>query len=173
MKKKKYSAKNICIMAVLTAVGIILQYVENRILISPVPGGKLGLANIVTILNIFLFGGKNAMVISLLRALLGTLLSGGMTALPYSVVGTFFSVLGMILAKKYIYPKASIVGLSVIGASLYNFAQILVASLIFYTSYMFSYLPQLLIVAAVSGTVTGVGAKILGDRILKDGGIYE
>ncbi len=173
MKKKKYSAKNICIMAILTAVGIVLQYVENRILISPVPGGKLGLANIVTILNIFLFGGKNAMVISLLRAFLGSLLSGGVTALPYSLLGTFFSVLGMIFAKKYFYPKVSVVGMSVIGATLYNLAQILVASLIFYTVYMFSYLPQLLIVAAVSGAITGMGAKVLGDRILKDGGFYE
>ena len=172
MKSKKYSAKNICIMAVLAAVGIVLQYVENRILISPVPGGKLGLANIVSLINIFLFGGKNAMVISLLRAFLGTLLSGGVTALPYSVTGTLFSVLGMVLAKKYLYPKAGMVGLSVIGAALYNIAQIVVASLIFYTGYMFSYLPQLLIVSVVSGTVTGIGAKILGDRILKYGGFY-
>jgi len=165
--KKLYTAKNMVIMAVFAAIGIILQIIENRIFISPVPGGKLGLSNIVSIINIFMFGGRNALVISLVRAFLGTLLSGGVTAIPYSIAGTFFSVVAMAIIKKYFYPTVSMIGISVVGAAFYNFAQILVASIIFSSGYMFSYLSQLLIVAAVSGTVTGIGAQILGKRLLE------
>ena len=77
MKKRRYTPRDIGIMAVFVSLGIILQYVERFIMITPVPGGKLGLSNIVSILNIFLFGGQNALTVSLIRAFLGTVLTSG------------------------------------------------------------------------------------------------
>ncbi len=167
--KKTFTPKNIGIMALFVSIGIILQYVESRILISPVPGGKLGLSNIVTIINIFIFGGGNAVIISILRAFLGTFLTGGVTALPYSIVGAFFATLTMCFVKKYLYPKVSMVGMSILGACAHNIAQLAVASIVFGSVYLFSYLPMLFVVALVSGTVTGVGAQIFGKRILSIG----
>ena len=167
--KMKYKPKELGIMALFISIGIILQYVENYIMISPVPGGKLGLSNIISIINIFMFGGANAMVISLVRAFLGTLITGGVTALPYSISGAFISTLVMSLLRKYCYPRLSMIGMSVIGASLHNVAQICVASLVMSSFYIFSYLPFLLIIAVISGMITGYSAQVFGNRILKTG----
>ncbi len=152
-------------MAMFVSVGLVLQYVESRIIITPVPGGKLGLANIVSIINIFVLGGKNAILISVLRSFLGTIISSGVSALPYSLFGTFFSTVSMCLLKKYIFPKVSVVGMSVVGASVHNVVQIIVASVTFSSLYIFSYLPFLLIISLISGTVTGYGAHIFMERI--------
>ena len=167
MKNKKLSTAKIGVMAIFVSVGIVLQYFESRILISPVPGGKLGLCNIVSLLNIFMLGGKNALLVSAIRALLGTLIAGGVSALPYSLSGAVISTVGMICVKKFFYPHVSMVGMSVIGASLHNLSQICVASLTFSSGYIFSYLPLLLVVAVISGTLTGYSAQIFGNRVLK------
>ncbi len=169
--KNRYTPRQIGIMAIFVAIGIMLQYVENRILITPVPGGKLGLSNIVSIVNIFVFGGKNAMVVSLLRAFIGTILTAGASALPYSLIGAFISTLAMCLMKKFFYPKVSMVGISVIGAAFHNFSQICVAAFMLSSVYIFSYLPILLLVSTISGVVTGYGAQVLGNRVLKKGDI--
>lgn len=167
--KSRYNTKDLGIMALFVSIGIILQYVENLILISPVPGGKLGLSNIVSIINIFMFGGGNAMVISLIRAFLGTVISGGISALPYSMTGAFFSTLFMCILKKYGFPKISMIGISVVSACMHNFAQICVAAVIMSSHFIFSYIPVLLIVGVISGTVTGYAAQIFGNRVLRLG----
>ena len=167
MNKKIYTPRNLGIMSIFVSLGIILQYVENTILFTPVPGGKLGLSNIVSVINIFLFGGQNALIVSVLRAFLGTMLMGGISALPYSLAGAFVSTLAMWGAKKYFYPKLSMVGISVIGACLHNVSQIFVASIVFSSGYVFSYTPVLLVVGVICGVVTGVAAHIFGNRFLK------
>ncbi len=167
--KKRYTSKNIIIMSIFVAIGIILQYIESKILISPVPGGKLGLCNIVSIINIFMFGGKNAIMISLIRSFLGAFLTGGAMALPYSITGALFSTAVMSVIKKYLYPKVSMIGISITGAAVHNIMQICVAAVILTSGYIFSYLPFLLVVAVASGAVTGYAAQIFGNRILKYG----
>lgn len=167
--KKRFTSKNIGIMALFASMGIVLQYAESKILIGPVPGGKLGLPNVITIINIFVFGSGNALTISLLRAFLGTVLTGGITALPYSLSGAFFSTTVMCVVKKYFYPKVSMVGMSVLGACVHNLSQIAVAAVVLGSGYIFSYLPMLLIVAIISGTATGAGAQIFGKRVLNIG----
>lgn len=167
--KKRYTSKKLIIMSMFVAIGIVLQYIESRVLISPVPGGKLGLCNIVTIINIFMFGGKNAVMISLIRAFLGTFLTGGAMALPYSVSGAFFSAVIMAIIKRYLYPKVSMIGISISGAAVHNLLQTCVAAVMLTSGYIFSYLPFLLVVATVSGAVTGYAAQVFGNRILKHG----
>ncbi len=169
MKKRKYTPQKLGIMAMFVAIGLVLQYIEGQFMLTSVPGGKLGLCNIVSIINIFLFGGKNALVIALLRASLGTIITSGVTALPYSIAGTFLSVLIMCATKKFLYPTVGMVGISVLGAAAHNTAQVFVAAIILKSGYVFSYTPFLLLVAVVSGTVTGIGAHIIGKRILKYG----
>jgi heptaprenyl diphosphate synthase len=166
--KRIYSNRKIGIMAVFIAIGLVLQYFESRIIITPVPGGKLGLANIVTVINIFLFGGGNATVIAIIRAFLGALVSGGAATVPYSVAGAALSTLAMWIVKKYFYPKVSIIGISIIGAVFHNIAQLLIASAVYVSGYIFSYLPGLLVLALVSGTVTGYAALIFAKRALKE-----
>ena len=167
--KRRYTSKKLIIMSIFVAIGIVLQYIENKVLISPVPGGKLGLCNIVSIINVFMFGGKNAIMISLIRAFLGTFITGGAMALPYSMAGAFFSIVAMVVVKKCLYPKVSMIGISIAGAAVHNFMQTCVAAIMLTSGYIFSYLPFLLVVAVISGAVTGYAAQIFGNRILKYG----
>ncbi len=169
MNKSRFTPKKIGIMALFVSVGIMLQYIESRILISPVPGGKLGLSNIVTIINVFMFGSGNSILISLMRAFLGTFITGGVSALPYSMAGAFLSALTLCFVKKAFYPRISMIGMSVLGACAHNLAQILMASIIIGSVHIFSYLPVLLTVAVISGTVTGYCAQVFGNRVFKSG----
>ncbi len=164
----KYTSRQIGLMAVFIAIGLVLQYVENQILITPVPGGKLGLSNIVTIINIFVFGGRNALLIAALRSFLGSIIMGGAISAVYSVSGAVLSTIAMWLMKKYLYPKVSLVGISIAGASIHNITQLFVAVITYKSIYVFSYLPLLLIIALLSGTATGYCASLFAKRILKE-----
>ena len=166
--KKFYTTKKIVIMAVFISVGIVLQYAESRILISQLPAGKLGLANVVSIINIYMFGGHNALLIATLRATLTSLLTSGAAALPYSVAGAFFSTIAMWIIKKYFYPAVSIIGISIVGAATHNVVQLLVAFLQYGSIFVFSYLPGLLVISLFSGFVTGYTAKTFAQRVLKE-----
>lgn len=164
----KYTSQKIGLMAVFIATGLVLQYVENQILVTPVPGGKLGLSNIVTIINIFVFGGRNSILIAALRSFLGSVMMGGVISAIYSVSGAVLSTVFMWLIKNYFYPRVSIVGISVAGAAVHNITQLLVAAVTYKSIYVFSYLPLLMIIALVSGTLTGYCASLFAKRILKE-----
>ena len=168
MNKGMTKTRKLGIMAMFVAAGLVLQYIESRFAAANVPGGKLGLANMVSIINIFMFGGGNALLIASLRAVLGCVLMGGISALPYSFFGAFFSAAAMWGAKKWLYPKISMIGISVIGASVHNISQLFVASAIFSSWYVFSYLPGLLLFAVLSGTVTGYATEVFARRAFKE-----
>ncbi len=164
MNTKMNKTKKIAIMAIFVAIGLVFQYVESYFAPVNIPGGKLGLANMVSIINIFMFGGVNATLIAVLRAMLGCLLFGGVSAIPYSVLGAFFAVLSMWGAKKWLYPKTSMIGISIIGAAVHNISQIIVAVLVFSSWYVLSYLPGLLIIAVICGAATGYLTEIFAKR---------
>ncbi len=166
MKKRIYGVRELCIFALFISLGLVLQYVESFFTVIPVPGGKIGLANIVSIVNIFMFGGGNALVITTIRAFVGAILTGGVSAVPYSVCGAVVSVLLMWVFKKLFYPKMSIIGISVIGAAGHNTAQLCVAGIFFSSGYIFSYLAPMLAVAILGGAVTGYTAKLFMQRYL-------
>ncbi len=156
--------KKISIMAIFVAIGLVFQYIESRFAPVSIPGGKLGLANMVSIINIFMFGGMNATLIAVIRAMLGCLLFGGVSAIPYGVSGALFAVLSMCSAKKWLYPKISMVGISIIGAAVHNISQVFVAVLMFSSWYVLSYLPGLLIIAVVCGAATGYATEVFANR---------
>ncbi len=159
------TTKKLTVLSLFIATGLVLQYLESRIIISTIPGGKLGLANIMAILNIFMFGGGNALAVVSLRSLLGALLFGGAMTVPYSLSGAFFSTLAMWGIKRYLYPKVSLVGMSILGAVVHNLSQLAVAAVFYGTVYVFSYLPVLLAVSVVSGFITGFATHIFKSRM--------
>lgn len=147
-------------MAVFTAIGLVLQIIENALpVFTSVPGGKLGLANVTAILSILLFGWPSAMAISGLRAILGCLLAGGVSALPYSLAGALLSTATMSLAMKKAGKVFSLIGTGIIGAAVHNTAQIFVFSLMAGSGYIWSYLPVLCLLSIFSGGLTGACAE--------------
>jgi heptaprenyl diphosphate synthase len=130
----------------------------------PIPGGKLGLANIATLIALDIFGLPTLMLISVVRASLGAFLSGGLMAVFYSLSGAILSTLVMWpVHRSGVIKRKTITkfGVGVLGAVAHNIGQILVAILLLKSVAILSYLPILLITSAFSGAITGwVSMKI-------------
>jgi heptaprenyl diphosphate synthase len=105
------------------------------------------------------YGWKDALMVSVIRCLIAFFFHGSLVALVLSTSGGIMSVLLMSLLFKW-YPRYfSIKCISICGALMHNIAQITVAMLIVKTSFVFMYLPYLLIVGVISGYGIGVISK--------------
>lgn len=156
-------AKKIAFCAVMIALALALSYVERFIplqLVIPLPGIKLGLANVVTLVALYRLRSRYAFAILIPRCILGAVFGGGITGLLFSLTGGLLALLTMTLAKKT--PLFSVYGVSVLGAAAHNVGQILAAMVLLRSVYVGAYLPWLLIAAIVTGILTGAaGSGIL------------
>lgn len=163
--------KRLTLCAILIALALALSYTERFIplqMVIPLPGVKLGLANIVTLIALYLLGPRDAFAILIPRCIFGAVFGGGITGLLFSLTGGILAMLTMILAKKI--PFFSIYGVSILGAAAHNVGQILAAMLLMNSLYIGAYLSYLLIVALFTGVATGAaGAGVL--RVFKPGHI--
>lgn len=142
--------------AVLTALALALSYTERFIplqLLVPLPGVKLGLANIVTVTALCFLGPRYAFSILTARCILGSLFGGGVTALAFSLTGGLCAMTVMALARKL--PFLSIYGVSLLGAAAHNVGQVLAAMVLLKSLYVAAYLPLLLVVGILTGLLTG------------------
>lgn len=150
--------KKIPYYGLFAALAILMGYVELMIPIPvPIPGVKLGLANVIVILAMYYMDTKGAFFISLIRVLLSGLLFAGMAGLLYSLAGAMLSFLVMALLKKT--GKCSIIGVSLAGGVCHNVGQIMVAAMVVENVRMAYYLPFLLVSGVVTGILIGIVAK--------------
>ena len=155
MKKTKVITQS----AVLIALALALSYTERFIplqLVIPLPGVKLGLANIVTLVALYLLGWKRTLPIVVIRCFLGALF-GSLTGLAFSLTGGLISLAVMALCKKI--PVFSIYGVSILGAAAHNIGQILAAMALMASVYVGAYLPYLLLIAICTGLATGAACS--------------
>ncbi len=158
----KASTKRLTALAVLIATAMILSFVESQIPpIIPMPGVKLGLANIAVIFTLYKLGIWQSVSVSLIRVILSAWLFGNPLALMYSLAGAVFSLALMITLKNAV--KMHTVGVSIAGAVMHNAAQIAVASIVMETAVIIYYLPWLII----SGTVAGIAIGVTGYQLIK------
>lgn len=148
-------------MALLAAVSLGIYVLEAQIP-SPIPvaGIKLGLSNVITVYAVFAFGPWEALAILLVRVLLGSMFTGQMMALAYSLAGGLLSLLAMLLLRKLLTPKQIWVA-SVAGGICHNIGQILVAMAVTSTPSIAVYLPVLILSGLVTGLFTGLCAQYL------------
>ena len=153
--------------AILAALALALSYVEGMFpLPVPLPGFKLGLANIVTLFALYTLGAPSALAILLVRVLLGAMFAGNASALIYSLLGGFAAMAVMIALSRF--PKLSVYGVSVGGAAAHNIGQVAAAMLTLGNAAPLAYLPLLLAVAVFSGALTGlVCSMLLGRRVFR------
>ena len=154
--------KDIALCAVLTALALGLSVMENLIPVTaaiPLPGVKLGLANIVTVFALYELGAAPAVCILIARCLLGALFAGNFSALLYSLLGGVTAMLVMIALKHC--RRLSIYGVSIGGAAGHNVGQIAAAIIALGDTAVVGYLPVLLGVALITGTLTGFIAALL------------
>ena len=155
--------KRLVLLAMLTAVAMILSYVESLLPSVGIPGVKMGLANIAVIFALFRFGWKEAAALSLVRVVLVSLLFGSVGAMLYSLAGAVLSLAVMALLCRI--DRFSTVGISVAGGVAHNAGQILMAMLILQTKQLLGYLPVLAVSGIAGGVLTGLAAALLIRRI--------
>lgn len=157
-------AKQLTQLAMLTGVALIIFIVEMQIPNPfPIPGIKLGLANIITVYALYNYRAGEVMMIVFVRIFLAAVFGGNMMALLYSFAGSVLCLAGMLLLKRIIDEKHIWIA-SVFGAVLHNIGQMTVAVLILGFGVL-AYLPFLLVSGCLAGAFTGGCAQIVIKRI--------
>lgn len=162
----RISTKKIALCGVLTALAMIFSYIESVIPVPiPVPGIKLGVANIAVITILYVLGVKEAIVINLLRIVLTSLLFGNVNSFLFSISGAALSLAIMIIMKKLDF--FSCIGVSVCGGVMHNIGQIIAAVFIMGSEAIVFYLPVLIVSGVFTGVVIGVVSGIVAKHVRK------
>lgn len=163
MRSGKY-IRQITTMGMLVALAMVLGFVETLIPINlGIPGMKLGLANIVVVIALFLFDIKTAVVVSILRIILIAMTFGNISMMFYSIAGASLSLLSMIAISKI--KSFSLISVSIVGGIMHNVGQIICAAFVVRTNGVFTYLPVLMIAGLVSGALIGIVAGLISVRL--------
>ena len=158
-------AKKIAYLSLLTAVALIIFIIELRIPnLAPIPGVKLGLANIVTVYALYHFSPGDTALLLTARILLGAVFAGNISALVYSASGAFLCLVGMSVLRRFIDEKHIYIA-SILGAVLHNIGQTAAAVLMMRTLSVVVYLPFLLVSGCIAGLFTGLCAQVLVNKL--------
>lgn len=157
--------------AVLTALALALSAAEGLApltVLFPLPGLRLGLANLVTVYALCRLSGREALLILTARCLLGALVGGNLMSLAFSLSGGLLA-LG-VMALTLGLPQLSLFGVSIAGAAAHNTGQILAALAVLRSASPLLYLPPLLLCSLVTGAVTGGIGILLVHRLPSSAG---
>lgn len=160
------NTKKLTRCAVLTALALALSVAEGLFpltVLFPLPGLRLGLANLVTLYALATLGGGEALLILLARCLLGALLGGNLSSLAFSLTGGLLA-----FGVEWLFLKwrgLSLFGVGMAGAAAHNTGQILAAVAVMRTPATLFYLPPLLLASALTGAFTGWVTSLLVGRL--------
>ena len=151
MSRKK-AAYDITKTAMMLALALVLSILEAWLLprgILPVPGFKLGLANIAILVTLYSVGKKEALLVAILRSAVVLAIGGNIIGFLFSLLGgmTAWSIMCALCDRS----RVSIFGVSIAGAAGHALGQILVALWVTRTVYVIGYLPYLTLLRAFAG----------------------
>lgn len=159
MKTRRLAA-----LGLLTGVALILFVIEAQIPpIVPIPGIKMGLANIVTVFAVFMLGAKDGCLVLTGRVFLGAVFAGNFSSILYSAAGGLFAILTVIGLKRILREKQIWVA-GCLGAVAHGIGQMLVAVPVSGTPSILIYLPVLVVSGIITGIFTGLCAQVLVNR---------
>ena len=146
-------------VGVLAAVALVLSYIETFIpLPVPVPGIKLGLANIAILIALKLLDVKSAALVATIKVLAAGFLFGNPLMMAYSACGTLLAFVSMAVLSRI--RNLSVVLIAIVGAVLHNVGQLAVASVLLGTQLVWATAPLLIIAACVTGALTGIATQL-------------
>ena len=156
-------AGKIALYGMMTALAFLLSYVETLIPINlGVLGVKLGLANLASIVSLYLLGAGAAAAIALVRIVLVGFTFGNLSMMLYSLAGAAVSLLLMVVFRRLDW--FGVTGVSILGAG-HNIGQLIVAALVVENASLFYYLPVLLAAGTAAGALIGLLGGILVNRL--------
>lgn len=151
-------------LSLLSAIALTIFMVEAQIpALVPVPGVKLGLANIVTVFTVFALGAGEGVAVLAVRIFLGAVFAGNFSTIFYSAAGGTLAILTTIGLKKILKSNQLWVA-GCLGAVAHSVGQMLMAVLLTGTPGLFVYLPVMIAVSILTGCFTGLCAQFLLDR---------
>ena len=151
-------------MALLTAIALTIFMIEAQIpALVPIPGVKLGLANIVTVFAVFTMGSKEGAMILAARIFLGAVFAGNFSTIFYSAAGGACAIL-VTIGLKRILTKNQLWVAGALGAVAHSMGQMAVAVAMTGTPGLLVYLPVMILCGIVTGLFTGLCAQFLVKR---------
>lgn len=162
--------RRIAVCGLLTAVALVLSLVERMFPLSavvPIPGIKLGLANVATLFALVRLGRRDAFAILLVRVTLASVFMGSVTSFLFALFGGLLALLTMALLLPGRDRWFSLIGISIAGAAAHNIGQIGAAMLVLRSVYVAAYLPLLLLSALVMGVTTGIVSRVTIEHLEK------
>ena len=158
------STKKMTTITMLIAISIIFHMVESMIPVPvPIPGFRLGLANIVGLIALYLFDAKTMFTINVMRVVLASLLRGIIfgTGFWLSITGVLLNSFVCVIAKQKSH--VSIYGVSVAGSVFHSIGQVLAVTFIYQQFFMQAILPILTLLAIP----TGLFVALMAQQVLK------
>ncbi len=159
--------KKLVLISLFISQALVLSIIESWITLPiPVPGVKLGLANIITLIVIIFFSFKEALIVVIMRTMLSSIFGGGgLIVFLFSCAGGVLSTVVMAGLHKVKHDVFSIVGISVAGAAAHNIGQVLVAALIMKDMAVIALLPLILTFGSIMGILVGIVSGFLEDKL--------
>ena len=154
--------KRMTLLAMYTTIALTIFVVESAIPpLAPIPGIKLGLANVITLWLLIYATWRDALTALLMRIFIASMVTG---QLVYSLCGGLLCFLAMALLYRLL-GRRYIVFVSIIGALFHNVGQIGIAMVLLDSLSAAAYLPVLLISGVITGTFTGLCAYFASRRL--------
>ena len=155
--------RKLTLLANFLAIAIVLNIIESAIPVIPVPGAKLGFANIVTLIVIYVYSFKDGMALTVSRVLLVSVLSGKLLGPVFymSLSGAIVATLAMGFFKKTNF--FGMIGVSVLGSIFHSIGQIAAGIFVIGSVAVLAYLPIMLFLSIPAGVLTGLIAKRFHD----------
>ncbi len=158
------NVKKMTTLALLSAIALTIFMVEAQIpALVPIPGVKLGLANIATVFTVFAMGAKEGAAVLFVRIFLGAVFAGNFSTIFYSAAGGGCAIGVTILLRK-VLKKNQLWVAGCLGAVAHSIGQMVMAVLLTGTPGLFAYLPVMIAVSIVTGLFTGLCAQFLIHR---------
>ena len=156
--------RKLTLMALLTAIALTIFMIEAQIpALVPIPGVKLGLANIVTVFAVFVLGPKEAAMILAARVFLGAVFAGNFSTIFYSGAGGACAILVTIALRNVLTVKQLWVA-GALGAVAHSIGQMAMAIAVTGTPGIVVYLPMMIVCSVITGLFTGLCAQLLVNR---------
>ena len=156
--------KKLTLLALLSAIALTIFLVEAQIpALVPIPGVKLGLANIVTVFTVFVLGPREGAAVLFVRIFLGAVFAGNFSTIFYSAAGGVCAIGVTILLRKILNRKQLWVA-GCLGAVAHSIGQMAMAVLLTGTPSLAVYLPVMIAISIVTGLFTGLCAQFLVNR---------
>lgn len=154
----------------LVSLALVLSLVERLIplqAVIPIPGIRLGLANIVLLFALTTLDIRQTSIIFICRIILSSMFAGSFTGFLFSLLGGLFAIIIMWILLHWEGKLFSFYGISIAGAAAHHIGQIMAAIFVLDSFYVISYLPALLICSFPLGFITGYTAKIVLNHLNK------